>query len=149
MKKKVLIVFLTVIMCVCLAGCGKNNSNNQEQKEIINNAQENKNNDDGERFTITSDDTKYVVTNGTSSQVFYHEGEQITGYALYIDCDDAETAKRMYDVRKSSYESQDAVKKVSVNKNYLIIEYVDDYIKDQFGDKNLSDIKEAYDVLNK
>lgn len=149
MNKKLFITFMVLIVCFAVTGCGNNNSNKQEQKDIINTSEDNKNKEDGERFTITSDDTKYVVTNGTSSQVFYHEGEKITGYALYIDCDDAETAKRMYDVRKSSYESQDAVKKVSVNKNYLIIEYVDDYIKEQFGDQNLSDIKEAYDILNK
>lgn len=149
MKKKILFGLLAVIMCVCLVGCGNNNSSDQEHKEIINNAEENKKNDDGQRFTITSDDTKYVVTNGTSSQVFYHEGETITGYALYIDYDDAETAKRMYDVYKSSYENQDTVKKLSVDRNYLIVEYVDDYIKEQFGNQTLSNIKAVYDTLNK
>ena len=55
----------------------------------------------------------------------------------------------MYDVYKSSYENQDTVKKLSVDRNYLIVEYVDDYIKEQFGSQTLSDIKAVYDTLNK
>lgn len=144
MKRKIKILAIFLIACICLTGCGSNA--NDITKEIEKGSE---NTSDGDKLNLKSDDTKYIVTSGTTTQVFYHDGKNITGFALYFDYGDTKTAQEMYTLYKDSYADQEEVKNVTYNKNYFIVEYNDSYVKKQFSDSTIDDVKKLYDSINK
>lgn len=135
-----IVAIITTVLCICLLGKGNNNTSNQSNSF---NQSEEKQTDNG-TIDLESDDTKFVVTTGATSTVYYYEGENVTGISLYIDMDDAETAQMVYISTKASYEVQDNVKGVSVKGKYLVVDYDIKFAEETAGSTNINEIKKTY-----
>lgn len=142
--KKFLIALFALVLCLALVACG---GKDKEQDNVISDIENGSAIGADGKLTMTSDDTKYVITNGASTSVFYHDGKNVTGFALYTDFETEEAAKAVYEAYKSMYEEQDFVKKVYCNKNYFIVEYTQEYVAENFDSTELEGIKQLYSYI--
>ena len=97
--------------------------------------------DISDNLELYSDDTRIVFKNGQSTLVFGYKGNEITSYTLYIDYDNALTAK--YVLSTLLAERDDSIKNAYDSGKYLVIEYN----KSEFENTTLEEIKQTYSLL--
>ena len=143
MKKKILIGFLTVVMCFALVGCGKSEVNDPDLNDDINNNEKGANNNETgteEEIKLYSDDTKIVFANGQAKLVYYYSGEKITAYHAYMDYENNVTANYALSIIDKN---DTTIKKAYTKGKYLIIEYAES----EYEDTTLSEVKALYSYL--
>lgn len=121
MKKKLLIIFISLLL---LVGCNKE----KEGKININLGEEEKPSVTEKDIELYSDNTKLVYVSEKAKLVYYYSGETITGYYIYIDYGDGETAQlalTAFNTNKST-----DVKRAYTRGKYLVIEYNESEYKD-------------------
>ena len=133
MKKKLLVFLMAMMVIFTLTACEKGNEGSV--REGSNNSGES----DGE-LQLYSDDTRVVYENGPSKLVFYHKGNAITAYHLYIDYGNEETAT----FALSSLEKDEGIDKAYTSGKYLVIEYAES----EYKNFTLDEVKAAYASLN-
>ena len=140
MKKIIAIMALALL----LTGCGDNNANeNIQENNNSNNVVENKTTTE-DKIELYSDDHKIVFKQVAGSYlVFYYEGNQITGYELYLNYEDSTTASVAYSVLKQDHSAYSNVKNVTQKGQYVIIEYDEA----EYSAYSLEDVKRTYAAL--
>lgn len=161
--KKGLLLILAIMICAFLVGCGgtaevvDNNDANNEQETTINETEkinetpltyeeELENTKEAlDGMELYSDDTKYVFkTDEDTTGIFYHNGNEITGYEVRVDCHThelAEEAKTEY-LAESAEEDED-IKDIRIDGSYLIVEYG----PEEYKDLTLDAIKMTYSMF--
>lgn len=132
MKRKnfILIIFLSLL---CITGCQKQ-PEDPPQKEIK------------EELIIESDDTKYVVSISDSSKyIFYYEGDTVTDFEIYIDAKSNENAQKELASYEEIYETEENVEKVKVVDKYIVINYDNKYLENEYDTTSLKEIKKFYE----
>ncbi len=167
--KKVILGIFAVIVCVSLVGCWNTQEIKNEEPVIdnqtttkTNTAVESANTEETARdlveslpeeelnnvkeevkdIGLASDDTKFVFkTDETTTGIFYHNGNEITGYEVRIEYEskeDAELAKASY----TDYEEDD-VESLTVDGKTLIVKYK----PEAYSDMTYEGIKQTYSIL--
>ena len=171
MKK--LLLFISIVACISLVGCGKEESkqNVEENKESVEtqakveekSSEESMSTDElvDELKDLAPDQyesAKEAVENvevksnnstisfmiaDTSEAIYYHDGEKITGYEIHIKYDTSEEAN----LAKTSYdlgEEDEGIESVTVKGNTLIVKYN----PSSYEDTSLEEIKQTASLIN-
>ena len=136
MKKKLLTGLFAIIMCFALVGCGKEEQKNQPEN---NNEQPKQEENNKDSVDLYSDDTRIVFSTDQGLIIFYYEGNKITGYHVYFDYEDNETATYAL----STLEKDEEVEKMYVRDKYLVFEYKES----AYEYLTLEDVKKSYSYL--
>lgn len=160
--KKTILLILAIITCIFLVGCGEKNQEivDNGETEVISNEETNKTltpeetekireeelentKKTVESMELYSDDSKYVFkTDDNTTGIFYHNGNEITGYEIRVTYDSHELAE----IAKAEYlkESEDEdIKSINVSGNELIVQYG----PKEYEDLTLDAIKMTYSMF--
>ena len=160
--RKFLLLALSIAICIFLVACGgqkeeplnnsKISTNNDGQEAISNEASKNnstyeeeleKTKEAVQEMELYSDDTKYVFkTDENTTGIFYHNGNEITGYEVRVECETHELAELAKAEYLSESEGED-IKSVKTDGNYLIV----DYGPEEYKDLTLDAIKMTYSMF--
>ncbi|MBR6034285.1 MAG: hypothetical protein IKP28_06145 [Clostridia bacterium] len=158
MKKKLLFLgIISVALVILLAGCGAEVENptisesvtadidaTEEEIEQKAYSQVTPTSDEGKEaiqdLELYSDSTKIVFANGQTKMVFTYNGDEITGYMVYIDYENATTAAYALTLIDGE---DDSIEKAYVSGNYLVIEYA----KSEYENLTVDDVRRAYSYL--
>ncbi len=155
--KKLFALLLTLCMLLSFAACGgsddkkETSADNSKQESISDNGgkTDEKEDNGSADFTldVKEDDHTVVFTIATVTQVYTHDGENVTGYTSYTDCGDAETAKAVADSMdlSDSYYSGMGMKSVTAKGKYLVQEYTEE----GFAYKTYESLMEAAETYKK
>ena len=138
MKKKFFLLII-IIPCLLISGCKDHNegkianTNNEVEESTI---------------KIFSNDKRLVFYNTENYLVFDYQDDLITGYKVYMDYETIDSAKNTLDIIKVNYSSDESVKSVDREGQYIVITYTDEYVKNTYTTKeelykSLSDLKEV------
>ena len=151
MKKYLGGIFAIIICLLVVTGCGKSkveknfteiyNNLERESEESFN---ETENDSTGTTETddikLYSDNSKIVFKTEQGMMVYYYSGEKITKYEVYLDYNDAATAKFALSVLD---DEEDGIKKKYTKGKYLVIEYDES----EYDTLTLTEVKTMYSYL--
>ena len=127
MKKKLFVVLLLFLTLFIVSGC--NSKKKAEEEEEI------------DALGLYSDSKKLVYQSSNTRYVFYYEGEQITGYHLYIEYETEELAKSSMEDYISP--DDDSMDKIYTKDNYVVIEFNES----QYSYLSVSSVKSTYSPM--
>ena len=150
MKKYLGGIFAIIICLLVVTGCGKSkveknfteiyNNLERESEESFN---ETENDSTGTTETddikLYSDNSKIVFKTEQGMMVYYYSGEKITKYEVYLDYNDAATAKFALSV----LDDEEGIKKKYTKGKYLVIEYDES----EYDTLTLTEVKTMYSYL--
>ncbi len=119
--KKIILCSLLFLMMLFATGCGKTTEDDINEYGNPEGTNETVNSNDNDKIELYSDNTKMVFQNGTSSLVYYYEGDKITGYHAYIDYGNAATANYVL----SMLDKDESIAKAYTKGRYVVIEYAE------------------------
>lgn len=159
--KKILALLLALLMILSLAACSSKDepSNDDKTPTVI---EETEDADDAEadpdeiesedadvevgddfELNIKEDDQKIIWEVENTTIVYYHDGQDVTGYEAYIETSSAADAKVAIDVYQKNAEQDDTIDEVSRKGKYIYIKYN----KSGFEYVTYDELKETSDML--
>ncbi|HPZ00688.1 MAG TPA: hypothetical protein PLS28_04390 [Clostridiales bacterium] len=142
MKRKILIVLLALVLLFSFAGCSCKSKKAQEKEAVESTEDIIKQQDalkDGE-VKLVEEDGKLCYLSDAATIVFYYEGDKITGHEMYVDYNDADTAKMAYQAIEQVCQESDDYESVSLKGNYVIMKYA----KSEYDGMTVAQVKEEY-----
>ena len=119
--KKIILCSLLFLMMLFATGCGNDTTTGEDETNNGGSSSEVESKSDDDKIELYSDNTKMVFQNGTSSLVYYYEGDKITGYHAYIDYENAATANYVL----SMLDKNESIAKAYTKGRYVVIEYAE------------------------
>ncbi len=153
MKRNLLIIALAFALLFSFAACscGKNNSSSDTkgvtEKGTIDSTDDvisqQESLEDGE-VKLVKDKDKLCYVSDTATMVYYYEGNEITGYEMYVDYGSEEAAGYAVQGLEESNEAGDeslGIESITQDGTYVIIKYD----KSQYEGLTVKDVKEQYE----
>lgn len=122
--KKLIAIVLAVLVMFTLVACGGQKDENGENTDPPQQTADN--GGDDYTFDVKEDDHTVIIYISNTYQVFTHDGVNVTGYTIYTDCGDAETARMLAASvidPADEYYAGSGVKSVTCKGKYLVQNY--------------------------
>lgn len=148
MKKKILCGLLAIMLCISLTGCGDKTNSENNQNNSNNNSSEKENSKDNEvvDYEIKDEDGKVIIDlGGSTTQVYYHDGEMITDFEIYLDWKDNKTAKEMAAIAKQA--ADDSIDWIEAKGKYVVYNYKEGNYNDMTTYEELRDYAKVFNVV--
>lgn len=150
--KKVLCGLFAIIICLSITGCGdkSNDEKKLDKKDVTNSSvkkQSSKDEKNVENYVIEEEDGKVIIPlTGNTTQVYYHDGKNVTDFEVYIDWGSNKEAKSMYNSLKDMMtdEALGEIDSIDVKGQYVVY----NYNKEGYGIETYDELIEFAKVYN-
>ena len=136
--KEINLLFLVMIMCFLVVGCGynKKDTDGDKPKDVAQIEKTIKN--------LYTDEEKLVYdNNGIYKLVFYYKGEEITGLEHYYEYKDEKEADAKYKEDTEKYKNNVQIKKITKNGKFVVYTMAGE----EYEGKTVSEVKSSYSFL--
>ena len=154
MKRNVLIIALAFALLFSFAACSCSKNKSSDTKGVTEKATIDSTDDvisqqesleDGE-VKLVKDKDKLCYVSGAATIVYYYDGNDITGYEMYVNYGSDEAAEMAVQGLEESNEAGDiGIDSITQNGSYVIIKYA----KSEYEGLTVKDVKEQYEDFEK